>query len=150
MHGSFAKKLALLLVLTFASGCAVQQQVVPPVMDDSTILSRLAGNVWVAEYIHGRPVLDMSHTSMVFSTEGTVKGRGGCNSYSGDYALKNGVITFSHMAATMKMCPQAINEQESRFFDSLNSEHAVSFKNGLLVLTPKSGPPSSFAVHNPL
>jgi len=142
--------LAVSLVLAFMGGCAIKQQepLSASVMDDATIISHLAGKVWVAEYIHGKPVIDMSHTSMVFAENGTVKGRGGCNSFSGTYELKDGTISFGHMAATMKLCPEAINDQEFRFFQSLKDKHAVSFRDGLLILTPDSGSPSSFAVHN--
>ena len=33
--------------------------------------------------------------------------------------MKDGIISFGHMAATMKLCPEAINDQEFRFFQSL-------------------------------
>lgn len=115
-------------------------------MRDADIVVAIAGNVWVAEYIHGRPVVDMSHTSMVFSTDGGVNGSGGCNAYTGTYALKDGLISFGPMAATMMMCAEALSDQEMRFFQSLAEPQGVSLVNGLLHLTPAEGKPSVFAV----
>jgi len=114
----------------------------PP--SDKELTKLLAGPVWVAEYIHGRPVIDMSHTSMVFTTAGKVSGLGGCNAYTGSYKLKNGKISFSPLAATMKMCVPGLDNQESRFFESLNEPHTVRFVNGILYLVPAEGEPSTF------
>lgn len=139
----------LLLILTgCGAGREAELPVPPPVVDDATIVSHLAGTVWVAEYIHGVPVMDMSHTSMVLTTKGKVFGLGGCNNYSGKYALEGGVVTFPPLATTMKMCAPALSDQEVRFFQSLSVPQTVSFENGMLYLTPKEGKPSVFAPHS--
>lgn len=137
----------LLLVLHACAPATKAPEQVPAAPDDAELVSMLAGRVWVAERIHGRPVVDMSHTSMVFTTDGRVSGRGGCNSYTGSYSLDNGVISFPPMAATMRMCAPALEDQETRFFRSLSEPQAVSFQNGLLYLTPSGGEPSVFAEH---
>ncbi len=141
------RAMALVTLMAIVLGCAKQQT--PPaetVVSDADLISAIAGRVWVAEYIHGLPVVDMSHTSMIFTTADSVNGSGACNAYSGSYALKDGAITFGPMAATMKMCPEAISDQEMRFFQSLDVDQTVSFENGLLHLTPAEGKPSIFAV----
>lgn len=138
--------IVLLALLGWAGGCAKKQPpAAPPVISDAELVESLAGRAWVAEYIHGLPAIDMSHTSMVFTTNGGVKGSGGCNSYGGSYTLKDGTITFSPMASTMKMCAPALSDQEMRFFQSLAEPQAVSFENGLLRFTPAEGKPSVFA-----
>ncbi len=138
---------SLVLALSFA-GCAGKQAAQEaPVQTDAEVLSELAGRAWVAEYINGLPVIDISHTSMVFSMDGKVKGSGGCNSYSGGYTLKDREIIFTPMAATMRMCVPALSDQEMRFFQLLNGKLTVKFKNGLLYLVSEEGKPSIFAEH---
>lgn len=138
----------LLLAIAACTGAKPVAPVAEPVMSDAEIITQLAGRIWVAEYIHGRPVIDMSHSSMVFTTEGLINGLGGCNNYRGNYTIKNGTITVPPVAATMKMCPPAISKQEDRFFHSMTQEQQVTFKNGLLYLTPKDGEPSVFSPRN--
>jgi len=141
------RTVALCAVLCFIAACAGKQVTpVEPVMSDADRITALAGKVWVAEYIHGQPVVDMSHTSMIFTTDGGVKGNSGCNTYGGSYTLKDGSITFGPMAATLRMCADALGDQEMRFFQSLGSAQTVSFENGLLHLNPAEGKPSIFAV----
>jgi len=141
----------VMLALLGLMACAAPRQKRPAIPEptDQELVAMLAGEVWVAEYIHGRPVIDMSHTSMVFTTDGKVNGLGGCNNYMGSYTLKDGEITFSPMASTMKMCAPALSDQEHRFFSSLAKPQNVSFENGLLHLTPENGEPSVFGLHNP-
>ena len=70
--------IAILIVLFCLSACAVKQdEPVDMPIGDTEIKAELVGKVWVAEYILGLPVIDMSHTSMVFSENDEVKGRGG-------------------------------------------------------------------------
>lgn len=141
----------VLLVVALCSlmACAARQETVRETeMSDADIISHLAGPVWVAEYIHGAPVVDMSHTSMVFTTDGSVAGSGGCNRFKGKYEIKNGAISFSPLAATMKMCVEALSDQEMRFFQSLADSQAVFFEKGLLHFSPAEGKPSVFAVHD--
>lgn len=103
---------------------------------------------WVAEYILGQPVIDMSHTSIMFKDDGSVAGKGGCNHYSGKYTLKGSTVTFGRMATTMMMCAPALSDQEMRFFKSLAKPLTIKMENGLLHLVPAEGEPSVFAIHN--
>lgn len=138
--------IVLCLLLAGMLGCAARQPgPVEQPIDDARILKQLAGRLWVAEYIHGTPVVDMSHSSMIFTTDGKVSGRGGCNAYNGSYTLKDGKLSFGPLAATMKMCAPALSEQEMRFFQSLGVAQTVTFANGLLQLTPDGGDASVFA-----
>ncbi|WP_319471951.1 META domain-containing protein [uncultured Pseudodesulfovibrio sp.] len=138
--------LAMVLCLSLLTACAGKKAVSEDAaMSDADLLAQLAGRAWVAEYIDGLPVVDMSHTSMVFSTDGKVKGTGGCNSYSGGYTLENGRISFTPFATTMRSCVPALNDQEMRFFSFLNGKLIVKFKSGLLYLVSEEGKPSIFS-----
>ncbi len=139
------RTICTVLMIMGLTACVYQQSPTADVpISDAEITSQLAGTVWVAEYIHGKPVIDMSHTSMVFTSTDSVSGSGACNRYKGKYELKDGTITFSPMASTMMMCPEAISEQEMRFFQSLSEPQMVSFENGMLKLSPNEGEASVF------
>ena len=51
-------------------------------------------------------------TNLDFGMDGTVNGNLGCNSFSGNYQVSNGRITFSMMISTMMACvgPQMTQE----------------------------------------
>lgn len=145
---SLARCCAVLLLmggLVACGGKSVEPQT--PSMNDEELTAMLIGKVWVAESIQGDPVADMTHTSMVFNEDGSVRGRGGCNTYAGRYTLANGGIMFSPLAATMKMCVPALEDQEERFFKAMEGKQTVWFENGLLHLSTGSGPPCVFAEH---
>ena len=57
--------------------------------------------------------------------QNVVQGFGGCNNFRGSYRLEGKSITFSQVAATMKMCPENM-AQEQLFFSLLDS--TVSFE----------------------
>ncbi|WP_319542621.1 META domain-containing protein [uncultured Pseudodesulfovibrio sp.] len=142
MYGIQAKiTLALVVVAVLSMGCAKQE-------NSETILPQLTGNVWVAEYILGKPVIDMTHSSIEFGEDGTVRGLAGCNSYHGSYTLNGSVVAFGPMAATMRACVDAISDQEMRFFQSLTQPQTVKFKDGLLLLIAEDGKISKFATQN--
>lgn len=139
----------VMLLPLLACAAAKQEPQVVPTPSDEALTALLAGKVWVAESIHGTPVGDKSHASMIFTTGGKVNGLGGCNNYSGSYSLEKGIVTFPPMASTMRVCPPALQKLEDIFFHSLEEAHKVSFTDGLLLLTPEGGKPSVFTVHDP-
>ncbi len=51
-------------------------------------------------------------TSLDFGNDGTVSGNMGCNSFGGNFELKNGKLVFSQMISTMMAClgPQMAQE----------------------------------------
>ncbi|WP_239057903.1 META domain-containing protein [Pseudodesulfovibrio sp. JC047] len=130
--------LAMCVLGLLVSGCAKQES-----GDD--IMTQLTGTVWVAEMIAGKPGIDMTHSSIEFGEKGVVDGFGGCNSYHGSYTLEGDVVSFGPMAATMRACVDAINDQEVRFFRSLAEPQTVKFKDGSLLLIASDGKISKFS-----
>ena len=143
-------KVVILVLVVGLAACMGSKPVedTTPSMSDAEISEELLGKVWVAEYIQGKPVVDASHTSIIFNADNSVKGRGGCNSYAGRYTLENGAIMFSPLAATMKMCAPALDDQEIRFFKALEGKQTIWFKNGLLHMSTDGESPSIFSVYN--
>lgn len=136
-----------LVVLTGMGACSGGKTVEPEAgpMSDEAIRDVLLGRVWVAEFIAGDPVVDASHTSMVFNEDGTVRGRGGCNVYAGRFTLENGTILFSPFATTMKACPPALEDQEDRFFEAMEGRQRIWFDKDLLHLAPDGEAPTVLA-----
>jgi putative lipoprotein len=67
-----------------------------------------------------------------------VSGSGGCNRFAGGFTLKRRSLSFGHVAATMMMCPQGM-EQEQAFFAALAKTARYSIDGDRLELLDKSG-----------
>lgn len=100
----------------------------------------LTGGEWLVEDINGEGVIDILQTTLAFGTDGQVSGTGGCNRYSGSFELAGDTLGFGPMAVTQMACPQAIGNQEQKFFEAIASPLRASIdETGALVLTGKSG-----------
>lgn len=75
---------------------------------------------WLAEDIFGDGVIDNAQTTLEFTKEGKVAGRGGCNRYAGNTTIRGKRISFSPLAATRMACAEALMDQERRFFEALS------------------------------
>lgn len=80
--------------------------------------SLLTGADWRVTEIEGRPVVGASPPTMLFGTDGSLTGTGGCNRYRATYEIAgDGGLAIGPAAATRMACAeQALNEQETRFF----------------------------------
>lgn len=54
-----------------------------------------------------------------FNASGAANGSGGCNSFGGNYSVRDGVLRIGPLAATRKACLGAAMEQEVRFFAAI-------------------------------
>ncbi|WP_172330669.1 YbaY family lipoprotein [Mangrovicoccus sp. HB161399] len=75
--------------------------------------------LWLAEEIGGDGVIDQLRTVLEIAADGTVSGSGGCNSISGQATVSGSGIAFGPVAATRKLCPPAIMDQEEKFLRAL-------------------------------
>jgi heat shock protein HslJ len=55
-------------------------------------------------------------TSLTFGKYGQASGNLGCNSFSGDYEVKDGSIVFGLLASTLMECPEPQMTQEGTVF----------------------------------
>ncbi|GAA0819650.1 META domain-containing protein [Colwellia sp. D2M02] len=92
---------------------------------------------WTIEYISERPVIDNSPAQFIFLPDNKIAGSASCNNISGTYTLNtdNKSLTFSPMAMTRKMCPEALMEQEQRFTAQLTDINQYRITDGILYLT---------------
>jgi len=89
--------------------------------------TELLGTVWLAEDIGGRGVVGRARSTMEFTKPGQVGGLAGCNRYFGPVTLDGGAIRFGNLAATRKMCSQALMDQEQRFLQALSAAKRLAF-----------------------
>lgn len=102
--------------------------------------TEITGGTWRVEDINRRGVVDIALTSLEFTLDGRVSGRGGCNHYTGSYTRDGDTLTFGPLAATQKACAPALGDQEQKFFQVLSSPVTVSFDaTGALILTNAEG-----------
>jgi len=101
----------------------------------------LTAQEWRVEDIGGMGIIDSSHITLRFTPDRRLAGRGGCNRYSGGYELTGEGLGIGPLAATMMACPEALMEQERRFFGVLDSVDGFDFgPDGALWLTTAGTP----------
>ncbi|MDK3072964.1 META domain-containing protein [Sedimentitalea sp. JM2-8] len=98
--------------------------------------TEITGGVWRVEDINGRGTVDNAMTSLEFTPDGRVSGRGGCNQYTGSYTREGDTLTFGPLASTQMACVPALGDQEQKFFQVLSGPVTVSFDaTGAMTLT---------------
>jgi heat shock protein HslJ len=88
------------------AGCAVAQE------------SPLNGE-WHVEDIAGGGIIDNSNVTLDFFEPGRLAGSGGCNRYTAGIAQD--AFRLGPVASTMMMCPEALMNQEQKFFAALQT-----------------------------
>jgi len=74
-------------------------------------------------------------TAEFVSSEGTVEGSAGCNSYSGSYEVKDSQLSIpGPIAATEMYCtePEGVMEQERQYLELLQAAKSYSVEDGEL------------------
>ncbi|MFO2465823.1 META domain-containing protein [Pseudomonas sp. 15FMM2] len=74
---------------------------------------------YVVEWIGERPLMDYAHLTVTLGADGRAYGNGGCNHWFAQYTLEGDKLSFGKIGSTRKMCPEALMEQEHRFFEAL-------------------------------
>ena len=78
-------------------------------------------------------------TSLAFGTDGQVSGNLGCNSFSGDYEVKDGNIVFGPLASTLMACPDPQMTQEGTAFQVLTGTVRFELTGSTLTIYDASG-----------
>jgi putative lipoprotein len=101
----------------------------------------LADTQWVVEDVGGRGVVDRVESTLSIEASGRASGTGGCNRYFGDVTFAAGLIEFGTIGSTRMACPDAVMDQEQRFFAALASARGYRQDEltGLLYLQDESG-----------
>ncbi|MGN8022056.1 META domain-containing protein [Phyllobacterium sp. 22229] len=99
----------------------------------------ITGASWLAEDINGGGVIDFAQTTLMIGHDGAVSGSGGCNRFMSKAVVKGRKLTFKPAAATRKLCPPALMDQEHKFFAILERTRAFRLVDGKLTLRDASG-----------
>jgi heat shock protein HslJ len=93
--------------------------------DGSVTDATLTGQDWTLVTLSGAPVPPDLTVSASFSEDGTVSGSGGCNRYTGPYAVEGDTLTVGPLASTRMSCGPVANDLERTYLSAL--ETAVGF-----------------------
>lgn len=110
---------ALFAAMLLSAGCFGSSQ--EPLPDPEVVRKELVGKQWTCEAIFRRDIEGDNPPVIEFLPDGTVKGTGGCNSFSGTYTLLAEGISFGPLAVTKKACPGGLGEQEHTFLTFLKT-----------------------------
>lgn len=108
---------ALLAALLLTAGCFGSSP--EPLPDPEVVRKELIGKQWTCESIFDRDIEGDKPPVIEFLADGTLKGTGGCNDFSGTYTLLAEGITFGPLSVTKKACPGGLGEQEHTFLTFL-------------------------------
>ena len=110
---------------------------------DTTDL-KLEGVTWVLNSYGDEANLtealpDKEATLIFYSKDKSAGGNGGVNSYGGDYTLDGGKITISNLIMTLMAGPRPLMEQETKFFNILQSAQSYKIEGHSLKITGTEG-----------
>jgi heat shock protein HslJ len=103
----------------------------------------LAGSSWnLVSYGPGKgqiPAASGIETHVDFGGDGRVSGSVGCNSFSGDYKVKNGSIIFGQIMSTMMACAEPQMTQESTALQVMTGTVRFQLEDDTLILYAAGG-----------
>ena len=85
------------------------------------------------------PAVPGIKTNLEFGTDGSVNGNVGCNSFGGNYEVKNGEIVFSQMVSTMMACRGPQKDQETTALKVMNGTAHFQLQGNSLVIQAADG-----------
>jgi len=126
-----------ILTLLIASGCILSACAL------NGTSAGLAGTSWklvsygpVGSQIPAAPGVE---TSVDFCGDGRVSGKLGCNSFSGNYEVKDKRIVFSSMVSTLMACPEPQMKQEITAFQVMTGTVRFQVEGDRLTIYDASG-----------
>ena len=139
----------LFLVPAFVAllaGCQSLKQMLPEEQEQAPDQrALLIGSLWIASQIGGREATEEPRVTIAFYGDGRMVGKGGCNTYTGRYALDGMALQVSALKAGKSACDAPIVEQEQAFLAALAAASRYEIQpeplqpNGVLVLTDAAG-----------
>lgn len=103
---------------------------------DADLLDR----TFVIEDVSGHGIIDSSHITLMFGSDGQVNGKAGCNAFFGGYQRVNAELEFGPLATTRKLCAPALMHQEQAVLAVLaDVTHIERDKQGALIVSTADG-----------
>ena len=86
--------------------------------------SGLTGVTWRPTFVGAEPIPDDSAMFVQFEIDGSIKGYGGCNTFSGSLKKTAAGLQVGSLSATRKACAEPIMDRETAFMTALqNTRH---------------------------
>ena len=100
--------------------------------------SRLANTEWLLSTMDGAPIVSGTNVTLGFGLA-QASGNSGCNDYTTSYQVSGSHdLMFGNIAATRKLCDQAANVLEAKYFASLAKVARYALAGGNLTLLDRA------------
>ncbi len=93
---------------------------------------------WSLLQLYGQPLVPGTMITADFNN-GQVSGSGGCNTYNAGFSTNGNNVSISYPSSTQVMCDDAINQQETRFFQALSSVATYDINGNNLIFRDGGG-----------
>ncbi|WP_206753947.1 META domain-containing protein [Microcoleus sp. FACHB-1515] len=112
----------------------------------TSMIDQLADTEWLLEDLAGAGVIDNVQTTLRFDGTTGISGRGACNRYRAGIRSEGGEsLTVSAVAATRMACAPAVMNQETRYFEALQTAQRVTLDGeNLLIFAEGNDAPLRF------
>jgi heat shock protein HslJ len=95
--------------------------------------SGLTGITWRPTHIGSEEISRDTSIFVQFEVDGSIKGNGGCNSFSGSLKTTDGNLGVGPLAATRMACKESVMDLEMEFLDALQSMQTYELSGKRLV-----------------
>ena len=100
----------------------------------------LANTSWMLQSMYGNQVpVPGSALTIYFSSGNTTSGSGGCNQFSGTYAVNGRGLYIGPLTSTGALCSDALNAQEQTYLQVLQTVSTFELAGNQLILRNASG-----------
>ena len=103
-------------------------------MAPDAVRNLLVGKTWNCVSLFEREVSGDAPLTAVFGEDGAVSGSGGCNEFTGRYAMEGDEFAITDLSWGEKSCGPAANEQEFTYFSFLARVNAIKVEEDRLEL----------------
>jgi len=132
---------AFIFFLLFLAGLALVNLRGIQAERDSSVreAGQLTGVNWRLTHLGEMVLADDTDLTIEFDRGGKVQGFGGCNRFSGSFALQQGKLSVGPLAVTRKACPEPANSFEISYLDALDKARAAARAERRLALQDADG-----------
>jgi heat shock protein HslJ len=111
--------------------------------------SELAGTAWTAFALEGIPEVVQPKPTLRWDQSMHLSGSGGCNAFSGAFALGKDSVRIGPLVPIGKACLTLPGAQEDKFFNALEGTRAAHLEGDQLVLLDEAGHQLARLLKNP-
>jgi heat shock protein HslJ len=114
----------------------------PLIAAEETLANQLHNTEWILEDLNGTGVIDNLQTTIMFEAGGDrINGNGGCNRYFSNIdfdeegaTATSQAVSLGMVGSTMMACPEALMDQEGRYFQALQTAQRIELDGPYLYI----------------